>query len=233
MEPAECVNLGYVLNVIENPIERRQTLQKAFALAEKVLIVSVRVDHALGEATEFADGVLTKLGSFQKLYSQQEFKDYLRETLGHQPHMASLGVAYVFKDPQAESDYLARLSLFRPKSFRETVRTEFSKDRTAQRYLAMTKALGRVPLLSEFKALPRLIERYSSLQRVERIAESLIDGDALVSTRDEKRSNFLTYIAMLAPSGSDAAADPVATGRGAGRHKDAMAKLQSRHSGRY
>jgi DNA phosphorothioation-associated putative methyltransferase len=196
LQPAECVNLGYVLNVIENAIERRDTLQKAFALAEKVLIVSVRVDHALEEATGFADGVLTKVGSFQKLYSQQEFRDYLRETLGHQPHMASLGVAYVFKDLQAESDYLARLSLFRAVSFRETVRTEFSKDRTAQRYLAMTKALGRVPLLTEFKALPRLMERYGSLQRIERIAESLI-GDALVSTREEKRSNILTYIAML------------------------------------
>lgn len=197
LQPAECVNLGYVLNVIENPIERRQTLQKAFALAEKVLIVSVRVDQALGEATEFADGVLTKVGSFQKLYSQQEFRDYLLETLGHQPHMASLGVAYVFKDLQAESDYLARLSLFRPISFREAVRTEFSKDRTAQHYIAATRTLGRVPLSTEFKALPRLIERYGSLQRIERIAESLIDRDALVSTREEKRSNFLTYIAML------------------------------------
>jgi hypothetical protein len=111
--------------------------------------------------------------------------------------MASLGVAYVFKDLQAESDYLARLSLFRPVSFRETVRTEFSKDRTAQRYLAMTKTLSRVPLLTEFKPLPRLLARYGSLQRIERIAESLINGGALISTREEKRSNFLTYIAML------------------------------------
>jgi DNA phosphorothioation-associated putative methyltransferase len=197
LQPAECVNLGYVLNVIENAIERRDTLKKAFALAEKVLIVSVRVDRAFGEATGFADGVLTKVGSFQKLYSQQEFKDYLWATLGHQPHMASLGVAYVFKDLQAESDYLARLSLFRAVSFRETVRTEFSKDRTAQRYLAMTKTLGRVPVLTEFKALPRLLERYGTLQRIERIAESLIGGDALDSTREEKRSNILTYIAML------------------------------------
>ena len=52
LQPTECVNLGYVLNVIEDPIERQQTLQKAFALAEKVLIVSVRVDQALGEATD-------------------------------------------------------------------------------------------------------------------------------------------------------------------------------------
>ena len=86
---------------------------------------------------------------------------------------------------------------FESNRFRETVRKDFSKDRTAQRYLAMTKALGRVPLLTEFKALPCLLDRYGFLQRIERIAESLTDGDALVSTREEKRSNFLTYIAML------------------------------------
>lgn len=197
LAPADCVNLGYVLNVIEDSKERNATLQRAFELANKVLIVAVRVDQALGDATEFADGVLTKFGSFQKLYTQQEFRDYLRDTLEHQPHMASLGIAYVFKSPQAESDYLARLSLFRPTSFREAIRNEFSRDRTAQRYIALTKGLGRAPLATEFKALPRLIDRFGSAQRVERIASSLIDGDELALIREEKRVNFLTYIAML------------------------------------
>ena len=195
--PADCVNLGYVLNVIEDPAERAATLHSAFQLAEKVLIVAVRVDQALGDAPEFADGVLTKVGSFQKLYTQQEFKDYMRAILGHQPHMASLGIAYIFKDSQAESDYLAQLSLYRPISFRETVRIEFSKDRTAQRYLALTRTLGRPPLGIEFKPLSRLIERYGSAQRVEKIASTLLNADALASAREEKRVNFLTYIAML------------------------------------
>jgi DNA phosphorothioation-associated putative methyltransferase len=197
LRPADCVNLGYVLNVIEDPAERAATLHNAFQLAQKVLIVAVRVDQSLGDALEFADGVLTKVGSFQKLYTQQEFKDYLRASLDHQPHMASLGIAYIFKDSQAESDYLAQLSLYRPISFREAVRSEFSKDRTAQRYLSLTRALGRAPLQLEFKPMSRLIERYGSIQRVERIASSLLNADALASVREEKRVNFLTYIAML------------------------------------
>jgi DNA phosphorothioation-associated putative methyltransferase len=197
LRSAECVNLGYVLNVIEDPIERTATLRNAFELAEKVLIVAVRVDQALGDAAEFADGVLTKAGSFQKLYTQQEFREYLMETLGHKPHMASLGIAYVFKNAETESGYLAELSLYRPASFRETVRKEFAKDRTAQMYVAMMKSLGRAPLPAEFKALARLVDRFGSLQRVERIASTLIDGDELASIREEKRMNFLTYIAML------------------------------------
>jgi len=34
----------------------------------------VRVDQALDDAEEFSDGLLTKVGSFQKLYKQEEFK---------------------------------------------------------------------------------------------------------------------------------------------------------------
>jgi len=195
--PADCVNLGYVLNVIEDPIERAATLEKAFDLAGKALIVAVRVDQALDTAAEFSDGVLTKHGSFQKLYSQEEFRKYLGDTLGRQVHMASLGIAYVFKDSEAESEYLAQLSLYRPTSFREAVRNAFSKDRTAQRYLSLTRSLGRTPLPAEFKGLARLVDRFGSIQRVERIASSLLDSDTLASAREEKRVNILTYIAML------------------------------------
>ena len=45
--PAQVVNLGYVLNVIESPSERDETLVRAFALAQQVLIVAVRVESAL------------------------------------------------------------------------------------------------------------------------------------------------------------------------------------------
>src|SRR5690349_13289984 len=40
--PAAVVNLGYVLNVIEDACERRETLLRAFELANDVLAVAVR-----------------------------------------------------------------------------------------------------------------------------------------------------------------------------------------------
>src|SRR5262245_26741263 len=36
---ADVVNLGYILNVIENTDERKETLVKAFSLAKKALVV--------------------------------------------------------------------------------------------------------------------------------------------------------------------------------------------------
>jgi DNA phosphorothioation-associated putative methyltransferase len=68
-QPADVVNLGYVLNVIEDPREREETLRTAFDLASRVLVVAVRVDHSLETAVEFSDGLLTSRGSFQKLYN--------------------------------------------------------------------------------------------------------------------------------------------------------------------
>src|SRR5574341_1356319 len=41
--PADIVNLGYVVNVIETPDERRDTLRRAWSLARQLLIVSVRL----------------------------------------------------------------------------------------------------------------------------------------------------------------------------------------------
>ena len=59
------------------PVERQETLQKSWSLAEKVLIVSARLTtetKALGNTTEFADGCLTSRGTFQKFYDQHELK---------------------------------------------------------------------------------------------------------------------------------------------------------------
>ena len=194
---ADCVNLGYVLNVIEDPVERRQVLQNAFELARRVLVVAVRVDQALIDAREFSDGLITKAGSFQKLFKQEEFKEFLQSTLGRRPCMAGLGIAYVFRDENAESDYLANLSIYRPTSLRDELIADFSKDRIAQKYLLATQTLGRFPVVSEFKSLPKLIERFGSLQRIERIATGLLDPNALSVAKEKKRETILVYFGMM------------------------------------
>jgi hypothetical protein len=99
LQPADVVNLGYVLNVIEKPEERVQALRSAFALAQKALVVAVRVDRSLAgtDAEEYGDGVLTARDTFQKVFTQGEFQAYLENALGHRPQVVSLGVAYVFR----------------------------------------------------------------------------------------------------------------------------------------
>src|SRR5207245_2151114 len=72
--PADVVNLGYVLNVIEDPDERTATLQRAWQLARRLLVVAAQVLVAKrgGTQVEWGDGVLTHRGTFQKFYGQAE-----------------------------------------------------------------------------------------------------------------------------------------------------------------
>lgn len=194
--PAECVNLGYVLNVIEDPIERQDTLCSAFALARRVLVVSVRIDQSLNGGTDFSDGLVTNSGSFQKIYTQSEFREYLQTVLGRKPYMAGLGIAYVFKDDAVESAHLAHLSIIPPRQKREFL-AQFSEDPDGQRLLEVTRTLGRLPLPSEFEHFPNLLLRFGSRSRIEKLVSGVLRPENLQETKALKRNGILTYFAML------------------------------------
>lgn len=197
LKPADCVNLGYVLNVIEDKDERERTLKAAFDLAQTVLVVSVRIDQSLNAGTEFSDGLLTNSGSFQKIYSQSEFKQYLEAVLGRKPYMASLGIAYIFKDEAAEAACLVRFSIAPAKRERIDLLARFSADPEARALLGATQALGRLPLPSEFGHYDGLLQRFGSHARLAQLASRLLSPDQLAEARDTKKNDILTYFAML------------------------------------
>ena len=179
VRPADCVNLGYVLNVIEGAQEREQTLRAAFELARRVLVVSVRVDQSLNSGTEFSDGLVTNSGSFQKIYTQAEFRQYLQAILGRKPYMASLGIAYVFKDEAVESAHLAQLSITPLKRERADLFSQFGTDPDGQGLVETTRKLGRPPLPSEFDRYPALLLRFGSRSRIDRLVLGLLNPGTL------------------------------------------------------
>jgi DNA phosphorothioation-associated putative methyltransferase len=195
--PADVVNLGYVLNVIENPKERLETLEKAYAAANYVLIVSVRVDNTLEDAVEFGDGVVTGKGTFQKIFTQDEFKTYIESSLGRRPHTASLGVLYVFKNDAAEQRYVASKAFTRRLEYRTDLIALFERDEVARKLISVANELGRVPRLEEFEQYPQLFETFGSPQRVERLLLSRIDRETFDDSRAERRNDMLVYIALL------------------------------------
>lgn len=108
--PAAVVNLGFVVNVIEDPLERRAALRRAWSLAREVLVVSARLAsdaHDL-EGVPFRDGVRTTSGTFQKLYGQDELRGWIDATLGAESVAAAPGVFYVFRDRALEQLWLLR-----------------------------------------------------------------------------------------------------------------------------
>jgi len=108
-QPADIVNLGFIINVIEKPSERVETLREAFSLTKKVLAVSAMLG---GEATVakfrlFGDGVVTSRGTFQKYYTQQELREFIEGALDKNAVAVAPGVFFVFPDQDEEQLFLA------------------------------------------------------------------------------------------------------------------------------
>lgn len=85
--PADVVNLGYVVNVIEDPAERVVVVAAAWELAQNVLIVSARLDwEATDAAVDFqSDGIVTGKRTFQKFFTQEELRQWIEQGVGPMP----------------------------------------------------------------------------------------------------------------------------------------------------
>lgn len=109
--PSPIVNLGYVVNVIEDPVERAATLQAAWALAQQILVVAARPDweaRGLTGARPHGDGMITATGTFQRFYRQEELRSWIDLTLGVSCVAAAPGVFYVFRTKDHVQGFLAR-----------------------------------------------------------------------------------------------------------------------------
>src|SRR5262249_9334858 len=84
LRSADVVNLGYVANVIERADERSAALRGAWKLAERVLVVAARltIDARGDQLAAFADGHVTRLGTFQKYFDQTELRTWIDHSLG-------------------------------------------------------------------------------------------------------------------------------------------------------
>jgi DNA phosphorothioation-associated putative methyltransferase len=105
--PADAVNLGFVLNVIEDPAERIDAITKAFGLARTVMSIGVMLYGGDRPGKTYRDGFLTSRNTFQKYFLQSELKDYIEQALQRDAFMVGPGVAFVFADTEAEQRFSA------------------------------------------------------------------------------------------------------------------------------
>ena len=66
------MTLSFVLNVIEDTQERAQTLQEAYSISSKALVLSVMLDsqNTLQYAIPYNDGYISSISTFQKYYPE-------------------------------------------------------------------------------------------------------------------------------------------------------------------
>ena len=214
LEESDIVNLGYVLNVIENPKERVETLAAAYGLARQVLAIAVMV---VGKANTsmlrpYRDGFLTGAGTFQKYFSQEEIRWLIERATQQEPVAVGPGLFFVFRDKIVEQRFLEKRhhrpqnvsNLLRASPLRSEIRTSRNEallEQNREVVEAMwSKALelGRLPHVDELApALRReLIERLGSVRKTARLAAMAYDTDALEQQRKSRIEDLAVYFGL-------------------------------------
>ena len=197
---SEVVNLGYVVNVIEDPQERVETLGAAWKLATRVLIVAARVDvQARPEQSEdLADGVITGRGTFQKFYTQSELRDWIDHNLDVLSVAAGPGIFVVFRseqDRQRFSSTLFRSRISAPIGRVSDKLFDANRDLLAP-LIDFFEARGRIPNPEELPSAPQLIEVFGSISRAFQVVRNTTGQHLWNEIRDQRRADFLVYLAM-------------------------------------
>ncbi|MFJ4680702.1 DNA phosphorothioation-associated putative methyltransferase [Kitasatospora sp. NPDC088783] len=184
--PADVVLMTYVLNVIEDPAERRETLRTAWALARTVLIVSARLtwERSKVHGDRAADGVLTSRGTFQHLFATHELRQLVEDVTGSRCVAAAPGIIYAFRDEAARLSYLAKR--IAPQL---TWAVSHEADGAIKALVEYVESRGRAPRLEEApRPIAEIIAQLnpSAMRKLlrETARQELVDASARRSTLD-------------------------------------------------
>lgn len=221
---ADVVNLGFVVNVIEDAAERVDAIHRAFTLARRVMSVGVMLYGSEPPGRPFRDGFVTSRNTFQKYFTQAEIKDYIEHVLHQEAFMAGPGVALVFADKELEQRYsagryrtrgiAARLLAARVPRARPTkepkrratkvpmapkptrAETEMARVRPElDRLWATTLDLGRFPEPDEVEDLDALTSKAGSLNKARRMIDQHYDHRLLETAAQTRADDVRLYLA--------------------------------------
>jgi DNA phosphorothioation-associated putative methyltransferase len=104
---ADTVNLGFVINVIEDLGERIEALRGAYDCTNGVLAVAAMLaSNQPPDGRVHADGYLTSRNTFQKYFTQAQLRDFIEHVLDEVAIAVAPGVHFVFKDKGLEQRFL-------------------------------------------------------------------------------------------------------------------------------
>ena len=200
LAPAEIVNIGYVVNVIEDPEERVQCLERAWSYAERALIVSARLTAETPELVSVApygDGFVTSIPTFQKFYGQAELKDWIEEQLAEPAVAAGPGVFYVFRDTADRMAFLASRFRRRSREFLPSVESTIEDHKELLRPLVeFFEERGRAPAEDELPDGGAIRERFGSLRRALALVQRAHDAEEWKRVVTARGEDLLIFLAL-------------------------------------
>lgn len=208
LKPASIVNVGYVINVIEDIDERKAVIKRAFDLAETVLCVAALYDTPANRPNglPYRDGVLTARGTFQRLYRQEELIDLVKGCTELNPTAGGPGICLVFKDEKTRSQYDFSVSrrVYKPVSLRlhtaaprsqvlAQLTSDFEHEWSAYKTFVMES--GRPPDDFECSFNSKARSRQINPEDVFCAAIDEIGREEYHTIRDQRRDDLLVFLA--------------------------------------
>jgi DNA phosphorothioation-associated putative methyltransferase len=205
---ADLVNIGFVINVIEERIERIEALQGAWELTDKLLVASAMLanESYLAKFTPFKDGIITSRNTFQKYYTQSELKLFIELSLDEQAVAVAPGIYFIFKDKELEQEFLQnrhrRNHSWEHKSQPIDIKEAKTKllfsthNELFESFWQSCLLLGRCPAIDEFSKSDELIELLGTMKKAFRFCKGFYDTKDLAIAQQMRREDLLVYFAV-------------------------------------
>ena len=208
-QSADVVNLGFVLNVIEDPAERVEAVLDAWHHTLRVLLVSTLIagQEAYDDVLTFGDGVITRRDTFQKFFEPADVQALLEDTLHTEAVPVGLGIYLVFRDTADLHDFLAQRSrrfidwesLSRRLGLLKALRAKRDPYDTHRELLddfwESVLVLGRIPRDEEFDRLVEVRQACGSLPRALQLFIDRFGEPTFVAARQRRKEDLLVFIA--------------------------------------
>jgi len=197
---ADIVNLGYIINVIEEPEERREALINAWNLTQKVLIVAAQVliNDQQENQMAYGDGIITSRNTFQKYYEQEELKFYIEQVLNVDAIPVGLGIYFVFRDEREAENF--RVSQFHRQLSTPRIRLI---DKRFEDYQELLTALmnfirdrGRLPIKNELAEEAAIKAEFRTFKRAFQVILQVTEKQEWDAIAEKRRQDLIVYLAL-------------------------------------
>jgi len=205
---SDIVNMGFVINVIEDQDERIDAVLGAWDITDRLFVVSAMLanESYLDQFTPYKDGVITSRNTFQKYYTQAELKAYIERVLEEEPIAASPGVFYIFKDKELEQHFLQsrhkrnyqwqQLTAPKPVS-EEQARLLFTQHKVLlESFWLSCLAYGRVPADDEFEQSDKIKEIIGSNKKALKLVTDWFGLEELELASNMRKEDLIIYFAL-------------------------------------
>ncbi len=205
---SDIVNLGFVINVIEDKDERLDALLGSWELTQKLLVVSAMLanESYIAQFQPYKDGVITSRNTFQKYYRQNELKEFIETTLDENAIAISPGIFYVFRDKSLEQQFQQNRHkrhyqwrhLTAPEPVSESqARLLFTQHQTLfEAFWKCCLDLGRLPAEDEFSQYQQLTSVCGSPKKALRLVSKWYNQNELEQAAAMRKEDLLVYLAL-------------------------------------